>query len=123
MTTLYMLAAIGFETAWAVAMKASQGLTRPLPTAVTIVCYLLSVVFLALATRRLELGIAYAIWAGSGVALIAVIGVMYFGEPMSAGKALSMLLIVAGIVGVHLSSPRPGPDQADSNRPTFADSG
>lgn len=109
MTIFYLLAAIGCETAWAIAMKTSDGFTRPLATGVTIACYLLSVVFLALASRRLELGAAYAIWAGSGVALIAIAGSVHFCEPMSAGRAISILLIVAGIVGVHLSS---GPSHA-----------
>jgi len=86
MTILYLSAAIGFETAWAIAMKTSDGFTRPLATGVTVVCYLLSVVFLALASRRLELAASYAIWAGSGVALIAIAGSVHFCEPVSPGR-------------------------------------
>jgi small multidrug resistance pump len=68
-----------------------------------VVCYLLSVVFLALATKKLDIGLAYAIWAGSGVAVIAVIGVLYFKEPMTMIKAGSLALIIAGIVGLQVS--------------------
>lgn len=123
MTILYLLAAIAFETAWAIAMKTSGGFTRPLATGVTVVCYLLSVVFLALASRRLELSAAYAIWAGSGVALIAIAGTVHFREPMSPGKAISILLIVAGIVGVHLSSRPAQTGQKGSQGGSLADPG
>lgn len=123
MTILYMLIAIGFETGWAVAMKASDGLTRPAAAAMTIVCYLLSVVFLALAARRLELSMAYAIWAGSGVALVALSSVVLFRESLSVGKMISIGLIVAGIVGVHLCSRAPETDQGDQKSHSLADLG
>lgn len=102
-TSFYLLLAIVFEVAWAIAMKLSAGLTRPRPTAGLIVSYLLSVVFLALATKKMEIGVAYAIWAGSGAVLIAVAGVMYFKEPATAAKVISIGLIIAGIVGLQLS--------------------
>jgi small multidrug resistance pump len=103
MIYLYLALAVVFEVAWAVAMKMSDGLTKLAPTAVTVVCYLLSVVFLAFATKKLDVGLAYAIWAGTGVAIIAVIGVLYFKEPMTMIKAGSLALIVAGIVGLQIS--------------------
>ena len=104
MTLVYLIMAVAFEVGWAIAMKLSQGFTRGGPVAATIVMYLLSVVFLALATRRMEIGVGYAIWAGSGVALIAIAGVIYFKEPLTAVKVVSLGLIVAGIVGLQLSS-------------------
>lgn len=103
MIYLYLALAIVFEVAWAVAMKLSDGLSKLTPTIVTMVCYLMSVVFLALATKKLDVGLAYAIWAGSGAAIIAVIGVLYFKEPMTMIKAASLALIVAGIVGLQIS--------------------
>ncbi len=95
--------AIVFEVGWAVAMKLSQGFSKIGPTIATIVMYLLSVVFLALATKRLDVGLAYAIWAGSGVALIAIIGMTYFREPVTAMKLVSIGLIVIGIVSLQIS--------------------
>ncbi|MCC6907912.1 MAG: multidrug efflux SMR transporter [Phycisphaerales bacterium] len=123
MTILYMLLAIAFETGWAVAMKASIGLSRPVPAAITIVCYLLSVVFLALAAKRMELGAAYAIWAGSGAVLIALAGAAVFGEALSPGRVLSIGLIVAGIVGIHLSGSPPPAAQTGRQSASLADSG
>jgi multidrug transporter EmrE-like cation transporter len=102
-TTLYLILAVVFEVGWAVAMKVSGGLARPVPAAITIVAYILSLVFLALATRRLEIGAAYAVWAGSGAAIIATIGILYFREPVTALKLISLGLVVAGIVGLQLS--------------------
>src|SRR5262245_46485609 len=103
MTYLYLALAIVFDVGWAIAMKVSDGLTRPRAVAATVVMYLLSVVFLALATKKMDIGIGYAIWAGSGVALIAVAGVVYFKEPMSALKVASLALIVAGIAGLQIA--------------------
>lgn len=103
MTYLYLALAIVFEVGWAIAMKVSDGFTKPRAVAATVVMYLLSVVFLALATKKMDIGIGYAIWAGSGVALIAVAGVVYFKEPMSALKVASLALIVAGIAGLQIA--------------------
>lgn len=104
MTPLYLVLAIIFEAGWAIAMKLSHGLTRPVATAVTAVFYLLSLVFLSLATRRMDIGTGYAIWAGTGVALIAAAGMIYFEEPVTPLKLGSIVLIVAGIVGLQLGT-------------------
>ena len=103
MEYLWLAIAIRFEVGWAVAMKLSSGLTRPGLTVATIVLYLLSVVFLSFATQRMDVGTAYAIWAGSGVALIALAGVAYFKEPITVLKVISLLLIVLGIVGIQMA--------------------
>jgi small multidrug resistance pump len=99
---LYLLLAIVFEAGWAIAMKLSVGLSRPWPTAATVVMYILSLIFLALATKKMEIGTAYAVWAGAGVSIIAVAGIVWFGEPVSAPKVASLLLILAGIVGLQI---------------------
>jgi small multidrug resistance pump len=65
--------------------------------------YVLALLGLALALRTLEVGIAYAVWAGAGTLLIAVLGVIFFKESMSVMKMLSMLLVIAGIVGLNLA--------------------
>jgi multidrug transporter EmrE-like cation transporter len=107
MTYLYLALAILAEAGWAIAMKLSDGMRRPGPTGAMAVLYLLSLVLLAMAVRRLEVGVAYAIWAGAGAAIIACAGIVYFKEPATAGKMVSLALIVAGIVGLRLSSPSP----------------
>jgi len=103
MTTLYLVLAIAAEAGWALAMKASNGLSRPGPTAATIVLYAASLVLLAMATKKMEIGTAYAIWAGSGAALIAIAGIVWFREPASALKLVSIGVVAIGIVGLHLS--------------------
>jgi multidrug transporter EmrE-like cation transporter len=109
MIYVYLALAIVLEAGWAIAMKLSNGFTRPAPVAATVVMYLASVVFLALATKKLDLGVGYAIWAGSGAVLIAAAGFIYFKEPVSAAKVASIGLIVAGIVGLQLSGGGHGP--------------
>jgi multidrug transporter EmrE-like cation transporter len=104
MTLLYLTLAILAETGWALAMKLSEGLTRPAPTAATAILYLLSLVFLAQATRRLEVGTAYALWAGAGAALIATAGILWFKEPATPAKLISLALVIAGIAGLGLTS-------------------
>lgn len=99
----WLLLAIVFEVGWALAMKLSQGLTRPGPTIATIVMYILSVVFLSRATRSMDVGVAYALWAGTGVACIAVAGMLWFKEPMTPLRACSLGAIVLGVVGLSLA--------------------
>ena len=102
MTTAYLIVAIVFEAGWAIAMKLSDGFRKPAPAAVMAISYILSALFLALATRRMEVGIAYAIWAGAGAALIATAGILWFNEPATAAKLISLTLIIAGIAGLRL---------------------
>jgi multidrug transporter EmrE-like cation transporter len=109
MLYLWLALAILFEVGWAISMKLSEGFTKPWATAATVVMYLLSVVFLAFATKRMDVGTAYAIWAGTGAAIIAVIGIMWFREPAT------IALVVIGVVGLniagggHAPTPRPTP--------------
>lgn len=99
---LYLAAAIFLEVAGTTSMKLSAGFTRLLPSALIFVFYALSFVALTLALRRIDLGVAYAIWAGIGTALIAVIGIVGFDEPLTALKLASIGLIIAGVVGLNL---------------------
>lgn len=107
MATVYLVLAIIFEAGWAISMKASNGLSKPGPAAVMLVCFLLSAIFLALATRKYEVGVAYAIWVGCGAAIIAAVGILYFKEPAGALKLASLGLVLAGVVGLKLSAKAP----------------
>lgn len=104
MLYLWLSLAILFEVGWAIAMKVSDGLTKPWPTVATVVMYLLSVVFLSFATKKMDVGTAYAIWAGTGAAIIALIGIWWFKEPASALKLGSIAVVVLGIVGLNIST-------------------
>jgi quaternary ammonium compound-resistance protein SugE len=91
-----------FEVAWAIGLKYSDGLSRPLPAAATVVAMVLSVVLLGYALRSLPVGTAYAIWVGIGAVGTAVCGMVLFGESREPLRLLCLGLIVAGVVGLKL---------------------
>jgi quaternary ammonium compound-resistance protein SugE len=93
------------EMGWAIGLKASAGLTRPLPTVLTLAGMLASFVLLSLAVRTLPVGTAYAIWVGIGAIGAAILGVVFYDEPMSLWRGLSLALLVGGIVGLKLTTP------------------
>jgi quaternary ammonium compound-resistance protein SugE len=92
------------EVGWAVGMKSTEGFTRWAPTTVVLVTALLSFYLLALAMKTLPVGTAYAVWVGIGAAGAALLGVVLLGEPASLPRAASLLLIVAGVVGLRVFS-------------------
>jgi quaternary ammonium compound-resistance protein SugE len=93
------------ETAWAIGLKASNGFTRPAPTVLTIVLMIASFVLLSLAVRSLPIGTAYAVWVGIGAVGTAIVGVIAYREPVTVARTLCLVLLVAGIVGLKLTSP------------------
>ena len=93
-----------FEMCWAVGMKLSHGFSHLGWTAFTAVTMALSVWLLALAMRTLPLGTSYAIWTGIGAVGTALVGILVFKEPAAFGRLISIFLILAGIVGLKLSS-------------------
>ncbi len=99
----YLLAAILFEVAGTTAMKLSDGFSKPLPSILLFVFYLISFAALTLALRRIDLSIAYAVWAGIGTAVVALIGILYFREPVTLLKLASIGLIILGVIGLHLA--------------------
>src|SRR6476620_5041477 len=100
---LVLTASIVCEVVATMMMEASQSLTRWRWVPPMLLFYVLALLGLALALRTLEVGIAYAVWAGAGTLLIAMLGVIFFKESMSALKVLSMLLVIAGIVGLNVA--------------------
>ncbi|MHB1948234.1 MAG: DMT family transporter [Gammaproteobacteria bacterium] len=100
MTLFYLFLAILLEVAGTTSMKLSYGFEKLVPSVLLFVFYMLSFLFLTLSLKRLEVGFAYAIWAGLGTLLIALIGVFYFNEPMTIIKATSLFLIIVGVMGL-----------------------
>lgn len=90
------------EASWAVALSKSVGLTRPLPSAVFAVTLVLSMVGLAYALRTIPVGTGYAVWVGIGIAGAATAGVLFLGESASVLRMLSLLLVLAGIIGLKV---------------------
>ncbi|MEN2978716.1 multidrug efflux SMR transporter [Tistrella bauzanensis] len=95
--------AIAAEVIATTSMKLSDGLSRTGPVVVMVLGYLIAFSLLGLALKRIEIGIAYAIWSGVGTALIATIGIVAFGESLNPIKLASLGLIVAGVIGLNLS--------------------
>lgn len=102
MQWLFLLLAGVLEVTWAVAMKYSNGFSVFLPSVVTVVGYILSAVFLALAMKQLPLGTAYAMWTGFGIIGTTILGVLLFGDKMSLPQVICVLLIICGIAGLKL---------------------
>jgi len=93
-----------FEIGWAIGLKYSQGFTRLWPTVGTAAALLVSMTLLAVALRTLPLGSAYAIWTGIGTIGTAILGILLFGEPATALRALCIVLILVGIVGLKFAA-------------------
>ena len=100
---LYLIVAIVFEVAGTTAMKFSDGFSKTVPSVVMFVFYILSLVALTYALKKIDMSMAYAVWAGVGTALITAVGIVFFKEPSSMLKIVSIVLIIAGVVGLHLS--------------------
>jgi len=93
-----------FEIGWAVGLKYTEGFTRLGPSLWTIAAMIVSLGLLGIALKSLPVGTAYAIWVGVGAAGTAIAGMILFGEALSVARVASLLLIVAGIVGLKLTS-------------------
>jgi quaternary ammonium compound-resistance protein SugE len=92
------------EVVWAISLKASDGFSKPLPSVVTIVAAALSFWLLGLSLKALPVGTAYAAWTGIGAVGAAVLGILIFKEPANALRLACIGLILAGIIGLKLSS-------------------
>lgn len=106
MPWIYLVVAGVLEVVWAYYMKQSDGFTRPLESAVTIVAMIASFTLLAMAMRILPLGTSYAVWTGIGALGAFIVGVVAIGESANPARLASAGLILAGIVGLKLASPQ-----------------
>lgn len=101
---LMLAGAIAAEVVATSSLKLAAGFTRPLPSLLVVVGYVLSFWLLSQVMQRLELGIVYAIWCGVGMAVIAMVGVLMYGESISPMKLAGLLAIMIGTVLLSLSS-------------------
>ena len=98
-----LVVAIATEVIGTLALRASAGFTQVVPAAVTVATYLVSIVLLAIVLKTMPVGIVYAIWSAVGIALVAVLGRVIFGDPVPPLAALGMVLIVGGVTLVGFS--------------------
>jgi quaternary ammonium compound-resistance protein SugE len=100
----YFFVAGLLEICWAVGLKYTEGFTRLWPSVFTIVALAASMGLLALALRTIPVGTGYAVWTGIGALGTAILGIVLFAEPASAGRVACLLMIVVGIVGLKVAT-------------------
>ncbi|WP_249695281.1 multidrug efflux SMR transporter [Stappia sp. WLB 29] len=103
MSWLYLGIAVLFEIAVAISAGNAKGFTRLWWTIATLVSGAIATFFLSLALLTFDVGVGYAIWTSvSGVGIV-ILGAMFFGQTLNAMKALGMILVIGGVVGLRLS--------------------
>jgi quaternary ammonium compound-resistance protein SugE len=105
MNWVYLGIAGLLEIAWAIGLKYTEGWTRLVPSLITAVLMIASFYFLSLAVKTLPIGTAYAVWTGIGTVGAAILGMVLFDEPRDIVRILCIMLIIAGIAGLKMSSP------------------
>jgi len=98
------MAAIAFEIVATSALKATDGFSRLVPTAITITCYVAAFFSLSVALRTIPMGIAYAIWSGLGILAISLIGLVIYGQKLDMAALVGIGLILAGTLVINLYS-------------------
>jgi quaternary ammonium compound-resistance protein SugE len=104
MAWTYLFIAGLFETAWAIGLKYSAGFTKIGPSLFTAAAMIISLYLLSLALRTLPVGTGYAVWTGIGTVGAAILGIVLFDESRAIPRILCIVLIVAGIIGLKLTS-------------------
>jgi quaternary ammonium compound-resistance protein SugE len=94
-----------FEVGWAIGLKYTEGFTRLWPTVWTVLAMIISLGLLGIAMKALPVGTAYSVWVGVGAVGTVVLGIVLLGESAGLARMISVALIVAGIVGLKLSTP------------------
>ncbi len=104
MAWIFLIIAGVLEVGWAIGLKYSQGFTKLVPSVLTIAGIVASMYLLALASRDISIGTAYAVWVGIGALGTGVLGVILIGEPMNAGRIFFLILLMVSIIGLKLTS-------------------
>jgi quaternary ammonium compound-resistance protein SugE len=104
MAWTYLVLAGLLEVGWAIGLKYTEGFTRLVPSVLTTISMIASVLLLGLALKTLPVGTGYAIWTGIGTVGTAILGIFLMGEPATAMRLACIGLIVSGILGLKLAS-------------------
>jgi small multidrug resistance pump len=99
-----LFVAVAFEVLGTSTLKATEGFTRPIPSAITLISYAAAFYVLSLTLNTIPVGIAYAIWAGFGVVLITLIGWIVYKQQLDAAAVIGIVLVLAGVLTVNLFS-------------------
>jgi len=101
---IYLSIAIVSEVIATSALKESEGFTRLWPSIVVMVGYAIAFYFLSLVLKTIPVGVVYAIWSGAGIALIALVAWVFFGQSLDVPAIIGLLLIIVGVVVLNLFS-------------------
>jgi small multidrug resistance pump len=101
---LLLTISIGAEVVGTIALRFADGFTRPLPSLLVGISYATAIWLMSLAVKKLEIGLAYAVWAGGGTALVAIFGAICFGESMTFWRSIGIVMIVLGVVALNLDA-------------------
>ena len=101
---VYLFIAISGEVVATSALKASEGFTKLVPSALVVAGYATAFYFLSLTLDRIPIGIAYAVWSGLGIVLISIIGWRVYGQSLDLPAVAGIVLIVAGVAVINLLS-------------------
>lgn len=104
MNWVYLVIAGILEIGWAIGLKYTESWSKLYPSLITLILMIASFQFLSMALKTLPIGTAYAIWTGIGAVGTAIIGMLVFDEPRDLIRILCILLIIAGIAGLKLTS-------------------
>ena len=101
---VYLAVAIVSEVIATSALKAADGFSRLWPSLIVVAGYAAAFFFLSLTLRTIPVGVAYAVWSGAGVALIALIGWLFLGQSLDTPAIFGLSLIVAGVLVINVFS-------------------
>lgn len=101
---LLLAASVIAEVLGTLALRYADGFTKLLPSAAVGTCYAAAIWLMSMAVKQLEMGLTYAVWAGAGTALTAVLGMVWFGESASLLRVAGLAFIVLGVVCLNLSA-------------------
>ena len=104
MAWILLLIAGLLETGWAIGLKYTDGFTKLVPSVLTIIGIVVSMVLLSIAARTLPIGTAYAVWVGIGAAGAVVLGIVLLGEPVNAARLFFLAMLIASIVGLKFTA-------------------
>lgn len=104
MAWILLIVAGLLEVGWAIGLKYTEGFTRPVPTALTVLSMIGSIALLGLAVKTLPIGTAYGVWVGIGAVGAAILGIVLFNEPATAARLGFMALMVVAIIGLKVTS-------------------
>jgi quaternary ammonium compound-resistance protein SugE len=104
MAWVYLIVAGLLETGWAIGLKYTDGFRRPVPTVLTVIGIVASMILLGLAARTIPIGTAYAIWVGIGAVGAVVLGIILFDEPRDFARMAFVALLIVSLIGLKLTT-------------------